>query len=205
MNFETIANLFALHGYIIIFSILTIELIGAPTPGETLLTYCGFLVFQGKLNYFLTIIIATVAVITAITTSYFLGILLNETIIRKYGKYIHLTPKNLEKAHKWFDKYGNHLLLFAYFIPGVRHITGYFSGITRLSFLKFAVHAYPGALIWTTTFVTLGRFLGYNWTLIHTHLKKYFILGGIALLIAIFIYYKYILKNKQPPDSENKA
>ncbi|MBE3593408.1 MAG: DedA family protein [Thermoanaerobacter sp.] len=151
-----------MDGYIIIFAALTIELIGAPTPGETLLTYCGYLVFKGQLNYFLTIITATIAVITGITVSYFIGILLNETVISKYGKYIHLTPKNLEKAHKWFDKYGNHLFIFAYFIPGVIHITGYFSGIIRLSFLKFAVHAYSGSLIWTATFVTLGRVLGYK-------------------------------------------
>ncbi|MGB9680119.1 MAG: DedA family protein [Minisyncoccia bacterium] len=196
MNFETIANLFSLHGYIILFGVLTIELIGAPTPGETLLTYCGYLVFQGKLNYFLTIITATTGVILGITTSYFLGILLNETLINKYGKYIHLGPKNLEKVQKWFDKYGNHLLIFAYFIPGIRHITGYFSGITRISFLKFIVNAYSGALIWTTTFVSLGRLLGYNWNLVHAYLKEYFILGGVILVIFIFIYYRYIFKNK---------
>lgn len=196
MNFETIVNLFVVHGYIILFGVLTMELIGAPTPGETILTYCGYLVFQGQLNYFLTIIIATSGVVLGITASYFLGILLNKTVIDKYGKYIHLGSKNLEKVSNWFDKYGNHLLIFAYFIPGIRHITGYFSGITRISFSKFAANAYIGALIWTTTFITLGRLLGYNWNIVHTHLKDYFIIAGILFLIGIFIYYKYTLKNK---------
>ena len=43
------------YGYIIIFLSLFLELIALPLPGEILMAYCGFLVFQGKLNYILCI------------------------------------------------------------------------------------------------------------------------------------------------------
>jgi membrane protein DedA with SNARE-associated domain len=48
MNFVT--DLFNQYGYLVLFAALMLELIAFPTPGETLMTYCGFLVFQGKLN-----------------------------------------------------------------------------------------------------------------------------------------------------------
>ena len=117
--------------------------------------------------------------------------LLNETLIEKYGKYIHLTPENLEKVHKWFDNYGNYQIVFAYFIPGIRHITGYFSGITKISFIKFVVNAYFGALIWTTTFITFGKILGYKWETIHTNLPKYFVITGVMLIFALFLIYYF--------------
>lgn len=196
MGFQRIIDLVVNYGYIILFWALAIELVGAPTPGETLLMYCGFLVFQGKLSWGITIIVATSGVVLGITTSYSLGLLLNKSFFEKYGFYIHLGSDNLEKVSKWFNKYGNHFLIFAYFIPGIRHITGYFSGITKMSFVKFTANAYLGALIWTTTFVTLGRVLGYNWEKIHVHFKEYFILSGIAMGMILGIFYWYKAKKQ---------
>jgi len=65
----------------------------------------------------------------------------------------------LDKASKWFERYGNGLLAAAFFIPRVRHVTGYFSGISKLPYKRFALNAYIGAFIWTGTFISLGRIL----------------------------------------------
>lgn len=88
------------------------------------------------------------------------------------------------------------MLIVAYFIPGIRHITGYFSGMTKVSYKKFAVSAYLGAFIWTTTFISLGRVLGANWNK-YNEISKWYLL--IAVLIAILLItplYKLQGKNK---------
>ena len=162
-----ITELLNSYGYIIIFGSLFLELIAVPLPGEILMGYCGFLIYQGKLNYSLSILSATLGIICGITTSYFIGKYLGMPFFHKYGKYVHLTPEKLDKISEWFDRFGNKLLTIAYFIPGVRHITGYVSGITNISFRKFAGHAYIGAFIWSVTFITLGKALGDNWNSIH--------------------------------------
>lgn len=192
MSFLT--DLFNNYGYIVLFVALMLELIAFPTPGETLMTYCGFLVFQGKLSWGISIIVATLGVITGITISYFISRTLGTTFFQKYGSYIHLGPDKLAKTSQWFERYGNGLLVIAYFIPGVRHITGYFSGIARIPFKKFAINAYLGALIWTGTFISLGKVLGSNWEKFHGAIKKYLIIGGIILaivLLGIYFYRKY--------------
>ena len=43
------------YGYIILFSSLVLELIAFPLPGELMLTYCGFLVYQSKMNWIIGI------------------------------------------------------------------------------------------------------------------------------------------------------
>lgn len=188
-----ITELFNHYGYIVLYVALTVELMGLPTPGETLMTYCGFLVFQGKLNWALSVVITASGIITGITISYFIGQALGNTFFTKYGPYIHMGPDKLEKTSKWFKKYGNGLLVVVYFIPGVRHITGYFSGVTKVPFKKFAVYAYTGALLWAGTFISLGKVLGPNWEKFHGQIKKYIIFGSI--IIAIVLICVYIFKS----------
>ena len=188
---DYLIQLFDKYGYIILFSSLLLELIAFPLPGETLMTYCGFLVSQAKLNWLLSIVVATMGVMIGITISYFLGLMLEKSFFEKYGSKIHLGPDKLEKASKWFGKYGNGLLICAYFIPGVRHITGYFSGTTRIPFKRFALNAYIGALIWTSTFISIGNILGENWNKFHGLIKKYMLIGGIIIAILLICIYLY--------------
>jgi membrane protein DedA with SNARE-associated domain len=191
---SSITDLFNHYGYIVLFIALTIELIAFPTPGETLMAYCGFLVFQGQLNWIISIAVASLGVITGITISYFIGRVLGKSFFEKHGSKFHLGPEKLEKASKWFEKYGNGILVVAYFIPGVRHITGYFSGITKIPYKRFALNAYIGAIIWTSTFITLGKILGSKWDRFHASIMKYLIIGGIiigVILICIYLYKYY--------------
>jgi membrane protein DedA with SNARE-associated domain len=189
---QSIIELVNNYGYIIIFIALVLELIAFPLPGELMMTYCGFLVYQSKMNWIISIIVATAGVIFGITISYFMGTKLGEGFFKKYGSYVHFGPEKLEKTSKWFISYGNKLLIVTYFIPGVRHITGYFSGITEISYKKFALYSYIGALIWTSTFISLGKVLGPNWDNFHGYIKKYTIIGSfiIALILIIIYYYK---------------
>ena len=179
------------YGYIILFSALVLELIAFPLPGELMMTYCGFLVYQSKMNWIISILVATSGVIVGITMSYFIGTKLGTRFFEKYGSYIHFGPTKMEKTSKWFKSSGNKLLILAYFIPGVRHITGYFSGITEISYRRFASNAYFGAFIWTTTFISLGRVLGPNWDKFHSYISKYLIIGSLIISLILIIIYAY--------------
>ncbi|MBU3155928.1 VTT domain-containing protein [Clostridium estertheticum] len=179
------------YGYIILFSALVLELIAFPLPGELMMTYCGFLVYQSKMNWGISILVATGGVMLGITISYFIGDKLGANFFKKYGSYIHLGPAKIEKTSKWFNASGNKLLILAYFIPGVRHITGYFSGITKISYRRFSSNAYFGALLWTATFISLGKVLGPNWDKFHGDISKYLIIGSIVISIILTIVYAY--------------
>ncbi|MEH7386371.1 VTT domain-containing protein [Bacillus sp. JJ1521] len=188
------------YGYAVLFLSLMLELIAIPLPGEFLMGYAGVLVFQGKLSWIISIVIAGVGSCTGMTISYWIGNKLGTPFFHKHGHRIHLGPDRLEKTSEWFKKYGNKLLLIAYFIPGVRHITGYFSGITQIPFRTYILYAYSGAFIWTGTFITLGKLLGPQWEQFHTSIKKYLFVGSvfaIAILVIIYLLKKYKLKIKE--------
>ena len=191
---QQIIGLLNTYGSIVLPISLFLELIALPLPGEAMLTYCGFLVNQGKMSWILCAFVASLGAIIGVTLSYLIGRILGTPFFEKYGHYFHMDKKNLDKVSEWFEKYGNKLLIVSYFIPGVRHITGYFSGITRISYKKFALYSYLGAIVWTSTFISLGTFFGANWNKYHGLITTFLLRGGVVifiLAILIYVFMKY--------------
>lgn len=188
---QSVTDLLNQYGYIVLYVSLLLELIAFPLPGEALMAYCGVIVGQQQLNWGFSILVSMFGVISGITISYLLGRAFGSTILKKYGHYIHLGPDKMEKTAVWFERYGDKLLIFAYFIPGVRHITGYFSGISGISFKKFAVYAYSGALVWTATFISLGKVLGTNWEKYGNRISRYLVIFCVILVLILTLIYFY--------------
>lgn len=186
-------NLFAEHSYLILFVGIFLELMALPISGEFLMSYAGYFVFQGKMNYILALLTVFLSAGAGITVTYWIGRAGGYKLIERYGKYIHLGPERYKKISFWFERSGNKLLIFAYFIPGVRHFTGYVSGISRISFRKFIIPAYSGAFLWGICFITLGKVLGPEWENFHQAASKYLVIFLIvlAVLLAGFLVYRF--------------
>lgn len=182
------------YGYFVLFFGLMLELIALPLPGEFIMTYAGLIAYQGHLNWPLCILVAGVGSCIGMSVSYYIGYRLGIPFFEKYGRRFHFGPEKLEKVSRWYERYGNKLLLVAYFIPGVRHLTGIFSGIARLSFRKFALFAYTGAFFWVSLFISLGRLLGPEWEKYHHSVNRYMATAGIVLalvLVGVYLYRNY--------------
>ncbi|MFJ7685862.1 VTT domain-containing protein [Peribacillus butanolivorans] len=193
-------NLFEQYSYLILFIGIFLELMALPISGEFLMSYAGYFVFQGTMNYPLALLTVFVAGGAGITVTYWIGKAGGYKLIEKYGEYIHLGPERYKKVSAWFERSGSKLLVFAYFIPGIRHFTGYISGISRMPFRKFIIPAYTGSFLWGFCFITLGKVLGPHWEAFHHSASKYFIIFIIifgVLLVGYFTYrfYKVQIKN----------
>jgi membrane protein DedA with SNARE-associated domain len=179
------------YGYATLCFSLLLEMLALPLPGELLMSYTGLLVFHGQLSWPLSILAGWLGTCAGMTAAYWIGYRLGHPFFEKYGKRIHMGPDRLDKVSTWFTKYGNKVLIIAYFIPGVRHITGYFSGITRIPFRTFCKYAYTGAFLWVAAFVSLGKILGPKWEQFHHTITRYLIIGGILGLAVIITVYWY--------------
>jgi len=92
---------------------------------------------------------------------------------------------------------GRWTLTFGYFIPGVRHFTAYAAGMSDLKPHVFAVFAYSGALIWVSTFITLGYVLGERWAATSERIHTYALITlGIAIACALaYLAYRKVRYN----------
>ncbi|WP_026574140.1 VTT domain-containing protein [Bacillus sp. UNC438CL73TsuS30] len=193
-------TLFEQHSYLILFIGIFLELMALPISGELLMSYAGYFVFQGKMNYVLALLTVFLSGGLGITVTYWIGKAGGYKLIERYGKYIHLGPERYKKIAAWFERSGSKLLVFAYFIPGIRHFTGYISGISRMPFRKFIIPAYAGAFLWGACFITLGKVLGPQWESFHQAASKYLIIFIIVLAVLLAGYFAYRFYKVQMKD-----
>lgn len=183
------------YGYIVILISLMLELIIVPIPNEALLSYVGILSFEGKMNLILTILSAGTGGIIGATISYWIGYKLGVPFFRKYGRHIHMGPEKMERISKWYEKYGKVLLIFSFFVPGIRHIASIISGIISLPFRFFCIFAYTGVFLWVGTFISLGYILGPEWDKYQGEIKKWLVLA--SLLIGFLVICYFVIKTNK--------
>jgi Uncharacterized membrane-associated protein len=181
-------NLLNTYAYPTLFFALMLELICIPIPNEALMSYVGILSFHGKMNYLLSVLTAGGGGIIGVSISYWIGYKLGVPFFKKYGKYIHMGPEKMDKVSRWYGKYGKVLLIFSYYVPGIRHIASIISGVIRLPFRSFALFSYIGVLLWTSTFISLGYVLGPQWDKYQGQIKKWLVLASIILAVVVTCY-----------------
>jgi membrane protein DedA with SNARE-associated domain len=184
---EIAFNLITQYGYIGIFSLLVLGIVGLPVPDELMLTFAGYLVYKGVLHFAPTLATAFLGSLCGITLSYVLGRTLGMYLIEKYGPVVHITTDKVNRVHNWFDRVGKWSLTFGYFVPGVRHLTAYVAGTSKLELPLFGLFAYTGALIWSATFICAGYLLGERWAQAVDTLHGHFLLpAGLVILLLLF-------------------
>ena len=185
------------YGYPAIFLLLTLGVVGLPVPDETLLVFCGYLIFKGKLHPVLAWAAALGGSWCGISLSYAIGRTFGIGAVHKFGKFMHLDEARLARVHQWFDRIGHWALLIGYYIAGVRHFTAIVAGVSRLGFPSFMAYAWTGGLLWVTTFLTLGYFLGENWNTIGETIHHDIVYVSIVLVVAAAGYYWWRRRAKQ--------
>jgi len=176
------------YGYLAIFALLMFGIAGLPVPDETLLTFCGFLIFKGKLSPTATFATAFAGSACGITLSYILGRTFGLALIHRYGRYLRITEHHVNKAHAWFERVGHWGLTFGYFIPGVRHFTAYAAGMSELEPPQFVLYAYSGGILWVGTFLSLGYFLGERWETVEKNIHQYLLWTTVVCAIGLAAY-----------------
>ena len=172
------------YGYIGLFILLLLGIVGLPVPDETLLIFSGYLIQDKRLHPWLTLFAAFSGSISGISVSYIIGRTVGHGAILRYGRFLRITPARLEQVGAWFQRTGEWLLAFGYFIPGVRHFTAVVAGMSGLGYRQFALFAYGGAAVWVSLFLGLGYLVGENWRAAASLVHKYSVVCLLLLIAA---------------------
>ncbi len=186
------------YGYPALFVLLMLGIAGLPVPDETLLVFCGYLIWRGRLHPTATFLAGFGGSACGITLSYLLGRVYGNKVLEKFGPRLGLTPEHLERIHAWFGRVGSWLLAVGYFIPGVRHFTALVAGSSQLRWATFAVFAYTGAAFWVATFLSLGYGVGEKWhqTSEAAHLYALYATAALGLVLAIAWLIRWIRRRQ---------
>ncbi|GIP28883.1 alkaline phosphatase [Paenibacillus sp. J23TS9] len=193
---EWMNNLFEQYGYLVLFLGLFSESLALPFPGELAMAISGHMSTLGNFHIPFIIFYSYIGAIIGTTITYFIGYRLGTPFLAQYGKYVLLNQARLAKVTEWFGKYGNKLILVSYFIPGLRHFTGYVSGVLKVPQRTFFALNYIGGLVWVLVYVSIGKIFGPDIEHLLHVASRYFAASMVilAILITVLVLLK---KNKE--------
>jgi membrane protein DedA with SNARE-associated domain len=170
-------------GYVAIFVLSFISAMGLPVGAELALIYGGVLA-SGQipnephhLNLAVVILLAVVAEVAGSTAGYLIGYFGGRALVDRFGKYVLLAHRDLDRAEAWFNRHGEPLVLFGRFIPLLRSFVSFAAGLGEMAIGKFLAFTVIGCAIWCTALASLGYALGSS----YNHVLKDFDDAGYAL------------------------
>ncbi|MFS0836442.1 DedA family protein [Paenibacillus sp. 1P03SA] len=182
---EWISDLFAQYGYLVLFLGLFAESVALPFPGELAMMISGHMVHVNTFNMAGVMGVSFAGAFAGTIFTYVLGRKLGTPFFDKYGKYVLLNPERLLKIKKWFDKYGDKIILVSYFVPGLRHFTGYVSGILKIRLKTFLIFNGLSGVLWVITYVMVGFLFGTKIQQLLHVISQYSTVAIIAAAIAL--------------------
>ena len=205
---EFLTNLFQTIGWFGVVVIMALESANIPIPSEVTMPLSGWMLVQAKGMSALQALLlgglwGAVGCTIGSIVSYGLGAWGGRPLVERYGKYILVSQEDLEKADRWFARWGDWASFISRLLPIVRTFISFPAGVVRMNFPRFTIYSFIGSFIWCGLLALGGYYFGQNWEELRAIMRPFDI--PIALVIvAAFAYYVYhhVRKNKAEKNTE---
>ena len=164
----------------------TSGVIGMPGSEPTML-FAGFNVYDGQLSLFGIIVAGVFGDMLGASIAYGIGYWGREELVERHGNKLHISQRRLERAHRWFERYGAPVSGLSRCIPFARAAFPYAAGVARMGYVRFLAFGTIGSVIWISALGVLGREVGSNWQN-WRHNLEYVDYVAAALLVAAIAY-----------------
>ncbi|APX89076.1 alkaline phosphatase [Brevirhabdus pacifica] len=161
--FDWIVGYMGSAGYFGLFALMLGENVFPPIPSELVMPLGGFLAAQGTLNIIFVVLAGTAGSVLGALIWYYVGKLIGEERLRnfakRHGRWLTLSPREVDASISWFDKHGWKAVLIGRMIPGVRTLISVPAGIADMPLTPFLIYTSLGSLFWTAFLAAAGYLL----------------------------------------------
>src|SRR5260370_42013170 len=173
-----------------------------PMPGDVFVMYVGHHTVHGLITWLAAWLGLISVVLLGASILYWISQRWVRSIVeRRLGKALRLTPARIDKAERWFGRWGVWTLVFGRHIPGLRVPLTVAAGIFRVRYRVFIASVAVSTAVWAGFFMTLGvLFGGRIGHLLSLHRSGYVILPAVVMLA--FCAYLLILLRRTARTAE---
>ncbi|MGH7731682.1 MAG: DedA family protein [Candidatus Eiseniibacteriota bacterium] len=161
-HLDQIIQTYGAWTYLVLFVIVFCEtgLVITPfLPGDSLLFAVGAFAARGSLDLTTSLVLLGAAGILGDSVNYGIGARVGPAVFHRKESRL-FDPAHLERAHRFYEKYGGKTIVLARFLPILRTFAPFVAGIGRMSYAKFLAYNVIGAAAWVGLFVLAGFFFG---------------------------------------------
>jgi membrane protein DedA with SNARE-associated domain len=165
---DWIISLIEQSGYLGIAFLMFLETLFPPIPSELIMPLAGVAAAQSELSLPFAIAAGTAGAMLGNIIWYLAARALGHDrlrpIVLRHGKWLTVSWKDVEKAHRWFDAHGVAFVFVARVLPTVRTLVSVPAGLLDMRFRNFLIASTAGTAIWTSILATAGYQLRENFT-----------------------------------------
>ena len=207
----------AKYGYAAIFLLMVLESACVPIPSEVTMLFAGalvsapFLAPEHQLDLVAVALVGAGANLVGSWLAYWAGYAGGRPLVDRWGRYLLLRPHEIDRAHTWFDRYGQEAVFFGRLLPVVRTFISLPAGVARMNVWKFSLYTVLGCLPWTFGLAFLGYKLGERWDEVERFLRPVSWLVAALVVTAVGWWawrrVRYLRTHPLPPadDPEGRA
>jgi membrane protein DedA with SNARE-associated domain len=162
----------------------TSGVIGLPGTEPTML-FAGFNVFQGHQTLLGVIVAGVIGDLAGASVAYAIGYYGRREVLERQGSKLHVNQASLNRAHRWFERYGSPVVVVSRLLPFIRAAFPYAAGVAEMPYWRFLPLAAVGSVIWIGGLGILGRAVGSQWQTWRHHLEYVDYVGAIVVVAAI--------------------
>jgi membrane protein DedA with SNARE-associated domain len=180
-------------GYIAIFLLSVLQSCCVPTSSELTLGFGGVLAAQGKLSLAGVIAAGVSGEVVGAYIAWILGRTGGRAFVDRYGRYLWLTNKDLDRAEGWYQRHGRWGVFGSRLLPVVRNFVALPAGTAEVPVVRFGLLTFAGSLIWDSAMALIGYGLGSRWkSVMHGFSDAGYLLAAVAVVaVAVFLVHRY--------------
>jgi membrane protein DedA with SNARE-associated domain len=147
------------YGLVAVSAILTLESIGFPLPGESVLMFGSILAERGEMSFPGLLFFAWIGSVVGDNIGYLIGRSLGRKLVLQHGQMIGLNANRLEQIEAVFQRYGPVTVAFARFFNVLRQLNGVVAGTLRMNWWAFLLCNALGCVLWVLAWGLGGFYL----------------------------------------------
>ncbi len=186
-------------GYTGIVVMMFLESSFFPFPSEVVIPPAGYLASQGRMHMAWVIAAGVAGSVLGALFNYWLAVVLGRPVLLRYGRYVGLTPRAMDRVERFFRTHGEISTFVGRLVPGIRQYISFPAGLARMPLVPFAAYTALGAGVWVVILAAIGYVVGNNRELVlrYSRLSFAYLAPALVLLCAVYAW-RHHRKGRQP-------
>jgi membrane protein DedA with SNARE-associated domain len=147
----------------------------------------------GFWSYVAVALAGTLGYLVGSIAGWWIGLRGGRPLLERHGRWFHLTPHQLERADRWFDRYEDWAVLLGRVTPVVRSFVSIPAGVFRVGLGRYTVLTLVGSAAWCFAFAGAGWAFGASYESFHHG----FDFAEIALVAGILLGAGYLVLRRR--------
>jgi membrane protein DedA with SNARE-associated domain len=172
-------------GYFGVVILMAIESACIPLPSEVIMPFAGYLVSIGQFSLIGAATMGALGCNVGSTVAYYVAAKGGRPAFERWGKYILIGPAEIERADRFFARYGSATVFFGRLLPVVRTFIAFPAGLARMPMLKFQLYTFLGSWPWCFALAYIGYVLGARWDSDPTFRKLFHEFDAVIVVVVL--------------------